>query len=176
MQVILLAAQSLDGFITRHGAPGSGFTSAEDKEHFRAALAGCDCSIMGGITYRESCAAKPSNAARHRLCVVLTRTPTRNEAEARPDLLEFTDKAPEKIITDLRARGCTRCALLGGGQIYSLFLAAKQVDELWLTVEPILFGGGARLMTAAMDARLELLSSRKLNAAGTLVLRYRILQ
>jgi riboflavin biosynthesis pyrimidine reductase len=55
-----------------------------------------------------------------------------------------------------------------------LFFAAGLVDEIWLTVEPILFGGGTPLLVARVDVRLELLASEKLNAAGTLLLRYRV--
>jgi riboflavin biosynthesis pyrimidine reductase len=57
-----------------------------------------------------------------------------------------------------------------------LFLAAGLVDEIWLTVEPLLFGGGTPLLAARVDVRLELLASEKLNAAGTLLLRYRVVR
>lgn len=175
MHVTLLTAQSLDGFITRHDEPGSGFTSSEDKAHFRRALGGFDCCVMGGVTYRGSREWIQTHvAALHRLCVVLTRAPERHAADARPEMLEFTAAPPEKILAGLHARGRRRCALLGGAQAHGLFLAAGLVDELWLTVEPVLFGGGTPLLAVRTDARLELMSSEKLNAAGTLLLRYRV--
>ena len=175
MHVTLLTAQSLDGFITRHGVPGSGFTSAEDKAHFRAALADFDCCVMGAVTYRGPREwIRRHVAAPHRPCVVLTRAPERHQADAEAGVIEFTAAPPKKILADLEARGCRRCALLGGGQAHSVFFSAGLVDELWLTIEPLLFGAGTPLLAAPADVRLELLTEEKLNAAGTLLLRYRV--
>ncbi|HWZ95038.1 MAG TPA: dihydrofolate reductase family protein [Opitutaceae bacterium] len=176
MHVTLLTAQSLDGFITRHDAPGSGFASPEDQRHFHAALVGFDCSVMGGVTYRGARDLICTQPMAQRLRVVLTRTPADYVAEARPGLLEFTDDPPGKVIAGLRTRGFARCVLLGGAQVHGLFFVAGLVDEIWLTVEPVLFGGGTPLLAARVDVRLELLASEKLNATGTLLLRYRVVR
>jgi riboflavin biosynthesis pyrimidine reductase len=174
MHVTLLTVQSLDGFITHHDTPGSGFASAEDQTHFHAALAGFDCGVMGGVTYRGARDLICTQPMAKRLRVVLTRTPADYAAEAQPGSLEFTNEPPAKVLDGLRARGFTRCVLLGGAHANGLFLAAGLVDEIWLTVEPMLFGGGTPLLAARVDVRLELLASEKLNAAGTLLLRYRV--
>ncbi|HEV8073077.1 MAG TPA: dihydrofolate reductase family protein [Opitutaceae bacterium] len=174
MHVTLLTAQSLDGFITRHDTPGSGFASAEDQKHFHAALGGFDCSVIGSVTYRGARDLICTQPMAKRLRVVLTRTPADYAAQAQPGSLEFTNDAPEKLLAGLRVRGFKRCVLLGGAQVHTLFFAAGLVDEIWLTVEPILFGGGTPLLVARVDVRLELLASEKLNAAGTLLLRYRV--
>jgi dihydrofolate reductase len=176
MHVILIAAQSLDGFITRPDAPGSGFASAEDQKHFHAALTGFDCSVMGGVTYRGSRDLICAQPMAKRLRVVLTHTPANYNEQAQPGSLEFSNDTPEKLLAGLRARGFARCALLGGAQVHSLFFSARLVDEIWLTVEPMLFGGGTPLLATATDVRLELLESEKLNAAGTLLLRYRVVR
>ncbi|HSY53692.1 MAG TPA: dihydrofolate reductase family protein [Opitutaceae bacterium] len=176
MHVTLLTAQSLDGFITRHDEPGSGFASPEDQTHFHAALADFDCCVMGSVTYRGARDLICASPATKRLRVVLTRTPADRAAEARPDSLEFSSDPPKKILTGLSARGYARCVLLGGAQVHGLFLAAGLVDEAWLTIEPVLFGGGTPLLAARVDVRLELLASEKLNAAGTLLLRYRVVR
>jgi dihydrofolate reductase len=176
MHVILLAAQSLDGFITRQDTPGSGFASPEDQQHFHTALAGFDCSVMGGVTYRGARDLIRAQPMAKRLRVVLTRTPADYAAQAQPGLLEFTNETPEKLLAGLRARGFTRCALLGGAQVHDLFFAGQLVDEIWLTLEPVLFGGGTPLLASRVDVHLELLASEKLNASGTLLLRYRVVR
>ncbi len=173
MRVTLIAVQSLDGFITRHGAPGAGFASAADQAHFRAALREFDCGVMGRTTYEEArnggaFAVKP---ARRR--VVLTRAPARYASAAIPGVLEFTDAAPAEIVHRLRSEGGCACALLGGEQVYHLFLAAGLVDELWLTVEARLFGGGTRLLAAGADIRLRLLSQADLGE-DALLLKYAV--
>jgi len=173
MRVVMIAAQSLDGFITRHGEPGSAFTSAEDKAHFRAAVAGFDACVFGGETYRVSRGFIRDRFPGRPLRVVVTRDPARFAADAIPGGLEFTAARPLDIADSLRTRGCRQCALLGGGQIHSLFLEAGLVDEVWLTVEPVLFGGGTPLVARPASISLELQASEKLGAS-TLLLKYRV--
>jgi dihydrofolate reductase len=172
MRVTLIAVQSLDGFITRHDAPGVGFASPEDQAHFRAALRGFESSVMGRATYDQLRAAGGAAAAGRRR-VVLTRAPGRFAAAETPGLLEFTAAPPAEIVTRLRREGCRSCSLLGGAQIYSLFLAAGLVDELWLTVEARLFGGGTPLLAAPTDTRLRLLSHAALGE-NTLLLKHAV--
>ena len=175
MRVTLIAVQSLDGFITRHDAPGAGFASAADQKHFRAALRGFDCGVMGRATYEQAQAdgVPPPTPARRR--VVLTRTPERFAAEAVPGVLEFTDAQPAEMVARLRREGCRACALLGGAQVHSLFLAAGLVDELWLTVEARLFGGGTPLLAARTDTRLRMLAHEGLGD-DALLLKYAVVR
>lgn len=171
MHIILLAVQSLDGFITQHDLPGAGFASAEDQAHFKEALRTCDCSVMGAETYRTSRDVIRSNLTAARLRIVITRAPERHAADGVPGALEFTAAEPEAVAADLRGRGLRRCALLGGGAINAAFVAGNLVDELWLTIEPRLFGGGTPLLREAVDARLTLRSCHPLNP-DTLLLKY----
>jgi riboflavin biosynthesis pyrimidine reductase len=109
------------------------------------------------------------------LRVIMTRSSGRYSADAVPGRLEFTQAAPQAIADDLRTRGFRHCALLGGSQVHSLFLAAGLVDEIWLTVEPALFGAGTPLLAHEADVRLELDATEKLGAS-TLLLKYRVLR
>jgi dihydrofolate reductase len=172
MRLTLIAAQSLDGFITRHDSPGSGFASAEDQAFLRSALRGFDCCIMGGETYRTAREAIRVSLMPERLRIVLTRTPGHFDDDSVPGKLEFTSASPAQLVADLRQRGLQRCAILGGAQIHSLFLEAGLVDELWLTIEPMLFGGGTPLIARRASTKLTLLASENL-APSTLLLKYR---
>ena len=134
MRIVLIAAQSLDGFITKHAEPGTAFTSPEDKAYFRAVLAVFDAGIFGGETYRVSRDAIRAQLPGRQLRLVMTRSPERYAAEAIPGALEFTSAAPAALAADLRARGFQQCALLGGSHLHSLFFEAGLVDEVWLTV------------------------------------------
>jgi dihydrofolate reductase len=173
MRIVLIAAQSLDGFITKHAEPGTAFTSPEDKAYFRTVLAGFDVGLFGGETYRVSRDAIRAQLPGHQLRLVMTRSPERYAAEAIPGALEFTNAAPDALAADLRARGFQRCALLGGSHVHSLFFEAGLVDEVWLTVEPVLFGGGTPLLARRADLRLELQTTEKLGAHA-LLLKYRV--
>ena len=162
MRMVLIAAQSLDGFIAKHDTPGTAFTSPEDKAYFRAVLPSFDVAILGGATYRASRDAIRALLPSRQLRMIVTRTPGRYAAEAVPGSLEFTDAVPAVLAAELRGRGFQHCAVLGGSQVYSLFLEAGLVDEVWLTVEPVLFGGGTPLLAHTTDVRLDLQAVEKL--------------
>ena len=173
MRLTLIVAQSLDGFITRHDTPGSDFASAEDRTFFRAALRDFDCCVMGGETYRTARETIRTGLMPQRLRLVLTRTPAAFANDSVPGKIEFTDKTPNQLVTELRQQGLHHCAILGGAQIHSLFLEAGLVDELWLTIEPLLFGNGTPLLARRTSVQLTLLSSENL-APSTLLLKYRV--
>lgn len=173
MHVTLIAAQSVDGFITRHDQPGSDFTSPADKVHFRKALQEFDCRVMGATTYRTMRDIIRRTASPDHFQVVLSREPAKFEGESIPQALEFSDSPPGPLLDELRRRAHRRCALIGGSQVHSLFLAANCVDELWLTIEPVLFGRGTPLLSKETDTSLTLLSQQLLSE-NTLLLKYRV--
>lgn len=171
LRVILVAAQSLDGRITFHDAGGAAFASDADRSFFRTVLKEFDCSVMGGETFRVSEKAIRARKDDGRLQIVMSR----RMDDPLPGVLEFTDAEPFEILASLRARGKKRCALLGGGQVYGAFLAAGLVDEVWVTVEPRIFGKGVPLSAQAVDVRLKLLGNEKL-ADDVLLLKYEVIR
>ena len=65
--------------------------------------------------------------------------------------------------------------LVGGGKTNALFLEASLVNEIYLTVEPKLFGMGKSLIAEGnFTKNLKLQSVKKLNEQGTLLLKYNI--
>ena len=175
MRIVLIAAQSLDGFISKHAETGTAFTSPEDKAYFRKVVTGFDVAVFGAGTYRVSREAIRAQMSERLLRVVLTHSPMRAATEGVPGQLEFTSAAPSALADDLLRRGFRNCALLGGAQVHSLFLAAALVDEIWLTVEPVLFGAGTPLLASQTDIRLELTATEKLGNS-TLLLKYRVIR
>lgn len=78
----------------------------------------------------------------------------------------------------ISAMGLKRLAVLGGGEIVAAMLAADLIDELWLTVCPLLLGGNnaptpvdGEGFTELIAPRLELLSAKVV--AGEVFLHYR---
>ncbi|MBL9207060.1 MAG: dihydrofolate reductase family protein [Opitutaceae bacterium] len=174
MEVTLIAAQSLDGFITKHDVPGTSFTSAADKKHFAATLARFDASIMGGETYRVARSFLRSRLTAARRRMVVTRTPAAFSEDAVPGQLEFTQASAREIVDDLARRGHRHCALLGGAQMHRLFLAAGCVDRIELSLEPRLFGAGVPLLGGALDVSLTLLGCERIENSNTLLATYRV--
>lgn len=175
MNVTLIAAQSLDGYITFHEKPGSEFTSDADKLYFREALRAFDCRVMGSETYRVTRDTTRRAAQAGAEITVSTREPENFSTEIVPGKLLFTAQSPTDLVQTLAQKGHKRCALLGGARTHSRFLAEGCVDEIWLTIEPRLFGSGTRLLTESTDEKLELNSSESLSQ-NTLLLKYRVVR
>jgi len=166
MKIILLAVVTLDGKIARNEHHYSNWSSKEDKRIFVATTKQARVMILGNNTFRTLPSLLPG-----RLHVVLTINP---EGKANiPGQREYTNQSPQEIVADLEARGYEQAVVVGGGQINALFLKAGLIDEIWLTVEPMIFGSGVDLFRGfEFDLRARLLSVEKLNEAGTIHLRY----
>lgn len=164
MKVVLFAALSLDGRVTRGSEPGVAWASPEDQAFLRDELKQCDASIMGAATYRLH-RAVIDEARPHRARVIWTRSAAEGVAAGGTKGLSFRDESPPSLVALLSSRGHQRCALLGGTQTYSAFLAADLVDELWLTYEPVLFGAGLPLLTTPVHQTWRWQESRELNAS-----------
>lgn len=161
MRVFLIAAISLDGFIGPDNTSASlEWTSKEDTKLFVRLTKEAGVVVMGGNTYRTI--GKPLKGRR---TIVYSRHDIRQEG------IEVTCESPQELIARLERDGHTRLAVCGGRAIYDMFLQAGVVDELYLTIEPIIFGTGLPLTSAKLN--LELLSSEHLNP-NTLLLRYKV--
>jgi dihydrofolate reductase len=65
--------------------------------------------------------------------------------------------------------------LVGGATINGLFLKHNLVDELFLTIEPKIFGSGKNMTEGKLlNSKLQLKSVKKINKIGTLLLKYKI--
>ncbi len=184
IRFILIVAVSRDGKITTGTSEGSSWTSREDKTFFGRELDRCDVSIMGRKTYD---AIRRPLALRNR--VIFTRNPLFqcsaeywNKNDAREDIkrdiknatVSFSGSA-KRLFKLLKKYDWKRIAVLGGNTVYDWFLKRGMVNEVYLTVEPIVFGGGKKLTSSLPKylRRCRLLSVKTINTRGTLLLRYR---
>lgn len=173
MKVVWAFVTSLDGKLTRWGEPQiERWTSKEDQRFFAKLRSQQEIVIMGRNTF---VAVKPKLSPKI-LRVVLTRSPARYRKRAVPGQLEFTNENPLRLIQRLKKSGYRRI-LLAGGSISLSFLKHKLVDEVWVTVEPRMFGQGNMLVSHfRLNGAFRLLSTKRLNRSGTLLLHYRIVK
>ncbi|MSU55873.1 MAG: dihydrofolate reductase [Candidatus Taylorbacteria bacterium] len=166
----LIAAVSLDGRITAGKREGSEWTSKEDKKFFQSELDKADAVIMGRKTFEAiPRPLKPRNRIvfTHRDFVI----PSKDGIQS-PVAFKGSVK---KLIGLLKRNAWTRIAVVGGTSIYGWFLEKKLIDELYITVEPVIFGSG-KLLTANTLSRttdFTLQSMQKLNKTGTVLLHYK---
>ena len=79
----------------------------------------------------------------------------------------------KEICETVRKQGYENVALLGGPSTNFAFLRENLVDEIFLTIEPVMLGKGIPLSVGGeLCARWKLLETRRLNEKGTLLLHY----
>jgi dihydrofolate reductase len=202
---IAIAAITLDGKIAKGPNHPSDWTSKEDKRFMRGLLDKSDVVIVGNNTYKT--AIKPLS---RRNCIVLARSVNSPPARGGVPRLQsgrgggrqnLTYINPQKsdIKKLIRARKYKTVAILGGAQTYTYCLQNNMLDELYLTIEPLVFGRGIDLFSPipsspgeermpdspaialaaaggqvrSKSRKFKLLSIKKLNAQGSLLLRYK---
>lgn len=164
MKTVLVAAVTADGFIGRTSAHFADWTGKADKKLFVQITKEAGTVIMGSNTF-----ATLGRPLKDRRTIVYTSRPEAIEAEG----IETTAETPGELVRRLEQEGATGLAIIGGASIYTQFLAAGVVDELYLTVVPVLFGSGVRLFNQELDVRLELFETRPLDE-NTVLLHYKV--
>lgn len=163
----LIAVSTIDGKIARHPGHMSDWSSKEDKDFLHKMLGKSDAVIVGRNTYET--AKKPLSK---RNCIVFTRSvPAQERSNGKP---VFLNPAATDISDYCSRNSILKVAVLGGAKTFNYFLANGLADEIYLTIEPIAFGAGIPLFDSGdKDVFFGLVSVKKLNRRGTVLLHYR---
>jgi dihydrofolate reductase len=162
MQVVLIAAVSADGKIAEAQDQISlDWTSKEDLRFFIEKTKEIGVVIMGRKTFDTF--RKP---LKDRQLIVMTRSP---EAQTVMEGVEFTSESPQDILERLGGLGIKRVVLAGGSSIYSKFLYDDLVSDIYLTVEPLLFGKGVPLAFGFDRIEMKLEDVTRLGENGVLL-------
>lgn len=172
MKVILAMVASVDGKTTKWNNPDIyKWTSKEDQIYFRSLVEKNNVIIMGRRTF--DAVRLIIKLSPERLRIVMTKTPEKYVDLSIAGQLEFTNDSPRRIVNRLESRGYTQVLLVGGGYINTLFFKSKLIDEVWLTIEPYIFGFGNSLVAEEkLNISFQLRSVEKLNKNGTILLQY----
>lgn len=175
MKITMVAVVSTNGKLTRgDDSDIHKWTSDEDKEFFSSQIAQNNLIVMGSKTYDAAKSGIKLNS--RKLRIVLTRSPEKYADEQVAGQLEFSSDRLKILVRRLEKKGYQQMLLAGGGEINSLFLNEGLVDEIYLTIEPVVFGKGKPLFADGdFNADLRLISSKKLNKNGTLLLQYAVI-
>ncbi|HBF69457.1 MAG TPA: dihydrofolate reductase [Thermotoga sp.] len=162
-KVIFVLAMDVSGKIA---SSVEGWNSFEDRKNFREITTEIGNVVMGRVTFEEIGRPLPE-----RLNVVLTR---RRRSSDDPSLV-FFNGSPGDVVKFLEGKGYERVAVIGGKTVFTEFLREKLVDELFVTVEPYVFGKGIPFFDEFEGYfPLKLLEMRRLNERGTLFLKYSV--
>ena len=179
MNVILVAVVSLDGKLTRSMGSGSStniddpdiykWTSREDQDFFFGKIKNAKLIVMGSGTY-EAVRDNLNFEKKDRLRIVLTKNTEKYKDQEMPGVLEFRNQSLIDLYDSMIDH--TEMLVVGGAKVYSSFMKEGLVDEIYLTMEPVIFGRGKPLFGEEFVANLKLVSMKKLNSNGTLLFRY----
>ena len=158
MKTFIIAAMTADGYIAKETNHGAFWTGKADKKRFVELTKRAGIVIMGNNTYKTL-----PRPLKERVNIIYSPEPIEG--------VETTTLPPAELLKDLDARGFKEVAICGGSTIYTMFMKAKVVDKLYLTIEPILFGSGLRLFQEDMLFHLKLISSAE-SESGALLLEY----
>ncbi len=174
MKVTMVMLASVDGKTTFGDNQNVySWSSIEDQKHFFSEIKKNNLIVMGRETYEAS---KPViKLEKGKLRIVLTRNPKKYFKQSVNSQLEFSDETPKKLLKRMIALGYKKTLLVGGATINGLFLKENLIDELYLTIEPKLFGSGKNIVEGQLlNKSLRLISVKKLNKVGTLLLKYQL--
>jgi dihydrofolate reductase len=91
--------------------------------------------------------------------------------------LEFRNESPVQLTKQFENEGYEYMFVVGGAHIATSFLKDQLVDELWLTIEPKIFGVGSNfVIEEKLDINLQLLTCESVNKQGTLLTKYTVLK
>lgn len=172
MKVIMIGVSSVNGKLTKGDETNIySWTSKEDADIFFSLIEKHNLIVMGSKTYKA--ARNIIKLKNGKLRIVLTRNPRRHRDNLVKGQLEFSSESPKELVKRLEAQGYKELLLVGGTEINTAFLKNGLVDELHLTIEPLIFGKGKNLvLEEELDLSLRLLDVKKLNKKGTLHLIY----
>ena len=165
IKTILLMAQTLDGKIAKDSNHFPDWTGKADKRLFVDITKAAGALIMGSRTFDTI--GKPLPGRKN---IVMTRDPRRISTW---DNLVYTNLAPQALLAELESEGYREVVLAGGTRINSIFMRAGLIDELIVTITPMIFGAGIGLFEKGIEVDLVLEQIRPLDEARV-CLHYRV--
>lgn len=166
MHVVLMMAVTADGKIAKSSDHFPDWTSKEDKKMFAEVSKRHGAVIMGEKTFRTFPKPLPD-----RLNVVFSRDENLPQIEN----VKWVSGDPEKVLAELEKEGFKSAILGGGTDLNSQFLKRGLVGEIWLTIEPKIFGDGLPLFAGDFNTDLKLLCVEKIND-NSVVVKYEVIK
>jgi dihydrofolate reductase len=158
-------AASVDGRISLDPKKSPDWTSREDWKFFHTALSKFEAVVVGRNTFEAA-----RKSLEKRMTYVLSSREATRRQEGSVTFVNPLHVNLKKVFGKYKA-----VAVLGGGRVYQTMLDKGLMDEIYVTVEPLIFGRGVPMFAGGTkSARLRLISARRLNRAGTLLLHYKV--
>jgi dihydrofolate reductase len=160
-------AMSLDGFIARPDGRLDWLAPFEAEDHgYQPFFDAIEAIVVGRRTYDTVLGFERWPYAGKR-CFVLTHRPVpASHGE------EFLAGTPPEVVAQL-ARAGVRRVYVDGGTVVSAFLAADLLDDLTVSIVPVVLGSGIRLFQGYLPGNPATLESCRALPSGVVQLTYR---
>ena len=174
MKTILIFVSTLDGKVTKWGSPHVKlWTSHQDQDYYKKVWNESRLIIMASGTFKP----KSFKSSPNHLLIIMTRHPDKYKSLELPGQIEFTNESPVELAARFKSKGHKQMLVVGGPHVATSFLKEQLIDELWLTIEPKIFGTGGNFATDEnLDINLRLIHFEKVNEQGTLITKYAVLK
>jgi len=171
MKVILYMAITINGFIAKENDDTS-FVSEIEWKSFRNMIKNAGNMIIGSRTYEIMKDGEEFKGLEDiRILVVSENTDFKTIANN-----HSIAKSPKDALAILEKEGFDKALVAGGGTLNASFMAENLIDEIYLDVEPVIFGRGIRLFRENdFEAKLKLLEIKKLSD-NEIQLHYQVLK
>lgn len=167
MKVFIIAAITANGSIGLDANHRSiDWRSKADAKFFIERTKEAGVMIMGSTTYHTF---KVRRTPPGRRLIVMSSRPDSIEGDG----IEVTNESAKELVMRLRKENIKEVAICGGATIYQLFLEQNLVDEIYLSIEPVVFGNGVPFLRGTVYTRLSLIENRNLSE-DTVLLHYRV--
>ena len=146
--------------------------TGEEEYGYHAFLESVDGLLMGRGTYETVLSF--GDWPYEKPVVVMSRSLAEDDVPAElADRVSLTTLDPPAVMREVAEKGWSR-AYVDGGRVVQAFLQHGLIEDLVLTVVPVLIGGGRRLFgELERDIELELLSARSFDS-GLVQTHYRV--
>jgi len=169
MKVTLYMAISIDGFIAKKDGD-SDWVSPVDSANFEQKIKEKGCIFVGRRTFDQY--QGDLYPVKGTTNIVLT---SNISLKSEKDNVIYA-QSPSDAIKRAQAKGHDKALLIGGGITNGLFLREGLIDEVFLSVHPLILGAGIKLFEGnEADIKLEFLDKKELGE-GLTQLHYQVVK
>lgn len=176
MKVSIIAALTADGFIGKTPDQSSTeWTNKEDQYLFKKYVKAANNMVMGLNTFLSTARRFPTvfnKSMPGRRLLVYTHHP---EKIAQYENVGAVSEPPAELVARLEREGVKELAICGGSQIYTMFMQAGVVDDLYIDVQATVFGTGVPLFSGPLDTPIQLEETKRIGD-NNILLHYKVVK
>ncbi|MEM4256927.1 MAG: dihydrofolate reductase [Candidatus Diapherotrites archaeon] len=161
----IVVASTIDGFISFDEDSLPDWTSKEDKKHLKKMENKADVLLFSRKTYELA-----KKFVKKKKCIVLT-SKVKNFFEENK-FLTWLNPKEASLESYVSSKGYKKICVLGGRGAYDFAIKKNLVKEIYLTIEPIILGKGISMFSTCFKKKFKLVSVKKLNNKGSILLHY----